>query len=254
MSERTDFLTRLRGLFGTCGRLHFLQRLREKFAAPADTPEVQETPRVLPQATAYRAIDINGTDAWHSHVERLKGIFALEDCLHQADMLAEKEMSGDFAASVRSMQKTLREIPPYVEKNFKEPLEIDEDTSEDVAAATGKFVKKHIFSLLRACHQSRVYRRGEQQVFYRAFAEHLAEYLASVCVYPKDIAPGSNLSDYSDWFASMIPKETGDADLVNQIDEIDCPPQFVCYRDADRIIEELKIPGSCIYYAAAKKK
>ena len=254
MSARTDFLTCLRGLFGICGRSHFLQRLREKFAAPADTAEVQDAPCVLPQAPAHRAIDINGTDAWHSHVERLKDISALEDCLHQADMLAQKEMSGDFAVSVCSMQKNVREILRYVEKNFKEPTDIDEDTSEDVAAATGKFVKKHIFSLFRVCHESVKYNHGEQQFFYEAFAERLAEYLAAVCVYPKDIVPGTDLQICSDWFSTMIPKETGDADLIHRIAEIDCPPQFVCYRNEDGVSEELKIPGSCIYYAAAKKK
>ena len=255
MDERKAFLTRLWNFFGACDRTSFLQKLRDRFHnISSDVPTVQQELSSSAEAPQYRIIDINGTDAWHSYVERLKDISLLEKALHHAESLSVKENMGQFAASVRSMQKNLAAIPSYVDKKFKTPDDIDEGTSGDLADKTGGFVKNYILDFLRICHNSAKHSQGAEQIFYEDFAARLEQYLSSICVYRKDIVPGMDLHTYADWFEAPTCRETHDPQRIGIIDEVDSSPHVIFFRDDYGECEEKKIKGSCIVFTAMRKK
>lgn len=255
MGERKTFLTLLRSFFGECGRTSFLQKMRDRysefFSDVLSIPHDLAVPAEMPQ---YHVIDIDGTDAWHRYVEKLKDISLLEDVLRHAETLSNRGDMGSFDATIKSMQRNLAAIPPHINKKFMIPDDIDEGTSGEFADKTGAFVKDYILDFLRICHNSAKHSQGAEQIFYEDFAARLEQYLSSICVYRKDIVPGMDLHTYADWFEAPTRRETHDPQRIGIIDEIDFPPHFIYFRDEYGDREEKKIKGSCIVFTAMRKK
>ena len=255
MGERKTFLTLLRSFFGECGRISFLQKMRDRysevFSDVSSIPHELPVPAEMPQ---YHVIDIDGTDAWHRYVEKLKDISLLENALRHAETLSNRGDMGSFDATIKSMQRNLAAIPPHINKKFMIPDDIDEGTSGEFADKIGAFVKNCILDFMRICHNSEKYAQGEEQKFYADFAGCLEQYLSSVAVYRKDIESGVDLHTYADWFEAPARRETDDSDCVGIIDEIDFPPHFIYFRDEYGDREEKKIKGSCIVFTAMRKK
>lgn len=262
MDERKGFLNRLKAKFGDCGRRSFLQKLRAMFSGKASTPhddsdvsavmqeseQEQEQEQIISQ---YRVIDINGTDAWRDYVERLKDTSLLHDCLNRFNMLLKKERMVKYADSV---SRNLAEIPSCADRRFKEPKDIDEDTSEKMARQIGAFVLEHIAELLRGCHSGLKYSQEDERQFYRTFADCLEQYLSDVSVYRKEINLDKPFAEYTRWFASPFTKEAIAADRIGFIDEIEFLPHVIPYRNDDGETEELILKGSCIVFCETKRK
>lgn len=270
MGDREDFLAYLRSRFGSCGRKLFLQKLRDRFQCDSFDVPSEKSPSIkassaklspiqqeLPSAeetSPYRVIDIRGADDWRSYVERLKDISLLENVLHCAEQMSKKNDMKQFAVSIRSMQKKLMELLLHVDKKFKLPEDIDEDTSEALADKIGAFVKAYLLDFLRICRNSVKYSQGVEQRFYKDFAESVEKYLSSISVYCKNIAPGENLHTYGDWFETPTCRETCDPKRIGIIDTIDFLPHFMFFRNAYEEREERKIKGSCIVFTARRKR
>ena len=177
MGNRKDLLTWLKERYGDCSRSAFISKLRIFFSGEPSQetiPRAEETAPTSEDMPDIRALDINGTDAWRSHINRLKDFYLLTDCLTKNKTLLKKASLSTFAKSVN---QSLEKIPAYVDKIFQEPLDIDEETSEDVARQTGKFVKDNIWDLIRGCRSGIKHSQGQEQAFYVFFGEKLEEYL-----------------------------------------------------------------------------
>ena len=254
MGNRKDLLTWLKERYGDCSRSAFISKLRNFFSEEPSqetisrAEETAPTPEDMPD---IRALDINGTDAWRSHINRLKDFDLLTDCLTKNTTLLKKASLSTFAKSVN---QSLEKIPAYVDKIFQEPLDIDEETSEDVARQTGKFVKDNIWDLIRGCRSGIKHSQGQEQAFYVSFGEKLEEYLSSIGVYRKNIHLGDDVRSNAKWFETPFIKETDKKDKMGLIDEIEVVPHFIPYRAEDNNCDELILKGVCIAFGEAKKK
>lgn len=254
VEERKNFLARLRGLLGDCSRQSFLQKLRNLFNgdAVAHDNEEESSPidSILPNPQ-INVLDINGTDAWRSHVEQLKDLSLLSDCISKSQKLLENSNLTPFAKTVKN---SLNDIPNYVDKHFKEPMDINEDTSEDVARQTGKLVKDHVWDLLKGCHSGIKHSQGTEKKFYESFFDVLEQYLSSIGVYRKNITEGMDIRSNAKWFETPYIRESSVKGHVGKIDEIEVFPHFIPYRDDDGGQDELILKGVCIAFGEAKKK
>lgn len=255
MKDRKDFLTRLKTQFGDCSRNSFLQTLRDFFndektgTAEEYNGIADEQPVVPKQNIAF--IDINGTDAWRNHVNRIKKVSAISEGVFRSHMLFK---GANISPFVKSVTKKIEEIPLYVDKHFKEPMDINDDTSEDVARETGKFVKYFIWDFLRGCHSGIKHSQGAESKFYESFYDCLENYLASIGVYSKNIAIGMDVRTHAKWFEAPYIKETDDYNKMGKIDEIEVSPYFIPYRDDDGGQDELILKGICIAFGEVKRK
>ena len=257
MDERTGFLTRLKARFGDCSLRVFLEKMRNRFKAEVpdvhvereafdSAPASEPMPEIKPDAYRWQVIDINGTDAWRSYMARLKDILCLYDCLDRFKVLPESDSMVKYANSV---QRQLADIPSYLERKFKEPEDIDEDTSEKFARQIGTFAQDCISELLRGCHKGAKYSEGETKQFYEIFAEHLEKYLSSVGIYRKDIMLDKPFTTYAKWFKASFSIETDEADRRGFIAEIEFFPHTISYRNEFGETEELILKGSCIVFS-----
>lgn len=255
MKGRKNFLTQLRELFGNSSRQSFLQKLQNFFSDSAKKPqrinkeiikhksELEETQLVI--------IDINGTDAWRNHVERLKDVSVLAEGISNSEILLRNSNMAPFAKSVTT---SLVDIPAYVNKHFKEPMDINDDTSEEVARQTGKLVKNYIWDLLRGCHSGIKHSQGPEKSFYESFYERLEQYLSSIGVCRKNIKVGMDIRDNAKWFETPFIRESSVTSQIGTIDEIEVSPHFIPYRDEDGAQDELILKGVCIAFGEARKK
>ena len=163
MADRKILLARFRKMFGDCSRRSFLQRVRNfNGAIEVDTDinierEEDYGEQLVPSPPQVKMIDINGTDAWLNHVRALKNISVLNGCLKRYKTLLEKSTMIVYYGSVK---KSLTAMLNYADKHFKEPQDITDETGEEVARQTGKFVKEYISDLLKACHRGKIAGRG----------------------------------------------------------------------------------------------
>lgn len=255
MEDRKDFLTILKECFGSCDRKSFLQKLRDFFSSPAEQTK-QDNPTKEPEVSqpeveAPRIIDINGTDAWRNHVDCLRDVSSLDDCISKSKILLKRASMAPFAKSVTT---SLTEIPVYVDKHFKEPIDINEDTSEQVARQTGKLVKEYIWDLLRGCHSGIKHSQGTEKKFYETFCQQMEEYLSSICVYRKNITVGMDVRTNAKWFETPFIRGSSIASCIGTIDEIEVAPHFIPYRDDDGSRDELILKGVCIAFGDTRRK
>ena len=255
MEDRKKFLSRLKHHFGDCSRQSFLQKLRDFFAGKSTDLTVgkKNEGSVQPDNSeiSVKLIDINGTDAWRDHVNRIKDVSALSECLAHSKSLLKKTNMAPFAKSVAN---SIDEILAYVDKHFKEPIDINDDTSEDVARQTGKLVKDYVWDLLRGCHSGIKHSKGVEKKFYESFYGCLENYLTGIGVYRKSITIGMDVRANAKWFDTPFIRETADVNLMGNIDEIEVPPHFIPYRDDDGEQDELILKGVCIAFGESKKK
>ena len=275
MTDLRDFLTKLRVRYGAGSRLAFLLKLRKWFgekpqAAPeseiyvtcplpyVSPPEAERKDTVCvpvrPVAAAAEplcrnVIDINGTDAWRRHIKKLQDISDLQECL--ADDNIQTAGVEDFAKSAR---KILSRIAGYIDKKFKEPEDIDDETSDDIAVATCKFFQDNIRDLLRGCQAGLKHGRGAEREFYLKLDKALHRYLAVVGIYRKDIQPGTNVRDCSEWFKPPYIKETAETAKIGTICEIDPYPYYIPFIYADNEIVNKIIKGECIAFGEPREK
>ena len=253
MEERKNFLVRLRSLFGDCSRQSFLQKLRNWFNGDAvhhgdkeeDSPPAEDLP-----TPPLKILDINGTDAWRNHVEHLKDLSLPSDCIFKFRNLLE---NSNMTAFVKTVNNSLNDIQNYVDKHFKEPMDINEDTSEYVAQQTGKFVKEYVWDLLRGCHSGIKHSQGTEKEFYKSCFDALEKYLSSIGVYRKNITEGMDVRSNAKWFETPFIRESLVQGCVGKIDEIEVAPHFIPYRDDDGGQDEFILKGVCIAFGGAKK-
>ena len=138
--------------------------------------------------------------------------------------------------------------------SIKEPIDINDDTSEEVARQTGKIVKDYVWDLLRGCHSGIKHSQGVEKKFYESFYGCLENYLAEICVYRKNITVGMDVRANAKWFDTPFIRETSDVNLMGNIDEIEVTPHFIPYRDDDGEQDELILKGVCIAFGESKKK
>ena len=230
LEERKNFLARLKNRFGDCSRQSLLQKLRGRFSGS----EKKSDENIL---------DINGTDAWRNHIEKLKDLSIIADCISKSSM----------TPFVKTVTNFLNDIPKYIDKHFKEPADIDEDTGEDVARQTGKLVKEYIRELLRGCHNGMKHNQGTEKIFYESFHNALEKYLSSIVVYRKNITEGMDIRSNAKWFETPCIRETSLKSRIGKIDEIEVSPYFIPYRDENGEKDELILKGICIAFGEAKK-
>ena len=258
MEERKDFLYRLKEMFGDCSRQSFLKKLRiffdginkEESLDKGEFKQANEHKAVEDEENS-KPLDINGTDAWHNHVETLKDISLLSACLSKYSTLLKKSAMAPFAKSVNN---AITEIPAYVDKHFKEPWDITEETSEKIARQTGTFVKDVLWDLLRSCHSGMKHSQDKEKEFYESFESRMEDYLSSIGVYRKAIVPGMDVRKNAKWFETPFIRETTAFGRLGTIDEIEVTPHFIPYLDEDNNIDELILKGVCIAFGEAKKK
>ena len=254
MEERKKLIARLRDLFGDCSRQSFLQKLRNCFSGSAESLAKQKESSPiksnLPSPT-LSVLDINGTDAWRSHVEQLKDLSVLSNCISKFKNLLK---NGNMKPFVKSVTNCLNDIPNYVDKHFKEPMDINEDTSEDVAQQTGKLVKDHVWDLLRGCHSGIKHSQGMEKEFYVSFYNALEQYLSNIGVYRKGITIGMDIRSNAKWFETPCIRESLVKGHIGKIDEIEVTPYFIPYRDDEGERDELILKGVCIAFGETKKK
>lgn len=258
MEERKDFLYRLKEMFGDCSRQSFLKKLRDFFCNVNQEKSSDEVEfKQINELEAYereeisKPLDINGTDAWYNHVEFLKDTSPLSTCLIKSNTLLKKSTMAPFAKSVNN---ALAEIPAYVDKHFKEPRDITEETSEETARQTGKFVKDVLWDLLRGCHSGMKHSQGKEKDFYESFERRLEAYLSSIGVYRKDIVIGMDVRKNAKWFETPFIRDTTASGQWGTIDEIEVTPHFIPYLDEDNNTDEFILKGVCIVFGEAKKK
>ncbi|MDO5296534.1 MAG: hypothetical protein Q4F00_07885 [bacterium] len=255
------FLAKLKERLGACGRREFLQRLRVRFSAGASAAPRSDS--VLPDAlrseqdavnlaeeadtlSLYDPITIDSYEAWQNHVQKVSDISKMRNCLAEYDSLAQDENMQKYFTSVN---KTLeREIPKFVEKIFKKPCDIEENTSEDVAEQTGKFVKACILDLLRGCNSGIKHSSGTINSFYKAFAESVEKYLASIGVYCHHVVTGDNFKSLTRWFEPPSIITTADEKQVGVIDEIQLAPHRIPFLDQNEDRDELVLRGICTVF------
>ena len=230
MKDRKNFLDRLKAFFGDCSRQSFLQKLRNLF--------LDEKP----------VLYVNETDDWNRHVAKLKDISVISDYISQS-----KNMYGsaNFTKFTKSVANSLNNIPNYVDKHFKKPSDISDDTGEELAEKTGKFVKEYIWDLLKGCHNGIKYSQGAEKNFYETFYERLEKYLSSICVYRKDIKVGMDIRVNAGLFETPFTRETSDKSRNGIIDEIEVAPHFIPYKNDDGEQDSLIIKGVCIAFGRA---
>ena len=255
MEGRKEFLIRLKEFFGECSRQSFLQKLRSFFSDSAQKPQrlSEETIKHESESeeTQVVIIDINSTDAWRNYVERLKNVSALSDCISNSEILLENNNIAPFAKSVTN---SLTDIPAYVDKHFKEPVDINDDNSEDMARQIGKLVKNYVWDLLRGCHSGIKHSYDAEKSFYESFYECLEQYLSSIGVYRKNIKVGMDIRKNAKWFETPFIRESSVTSQIGAIDEIEVFPHFIPYRDDDGAQDELILKGVCIAFGEARKK
>ena len=255
MENRKKFLSRLKQHFGDCSRQTFLQKLRNFFDGKstnlAEGNDAKESSEHDISEIHVNLIDINSTDAWREHVNRLKDITVLSDCLSRSKMLLKRTNMAPFAKSVTN---SITEIPAYVDRHFKEPMDITDDTSEDVAQQTGKLVKVYVRDLLRGCHSGIKHSQGTERNFFESFYDCLEGYLSGIGVYRKNITVGMDVRVNAKWFDTPFIRETSDVNLMGNIDEIEVAPYFIPYRDDDGGQDELILKGVCIAFGESKNK
>ncbi len=256
VEERKSLLARLREFFGDVSRSAFLQKLWGRFSDSAETfDDEKEAIQAKPDAecnlpASPKCLDINGTDAWREHVAKVKDVSVLSEYIQES----QKSMGNSSITSfIKSVKRCIdEEIPKFVGKHFKEPEEIEEDTSENVAEETGKLVKAHVLDLLRSCHNGIKYSRGKEKEFYEAFYDRLEQYLSSIGVYRKDIREGMDFNSNAKWFESPILKEPSRESDIGKIDEIEVFPYVIPYRDREPCEGILR--GTCIAFDNKVKK
>lgn len=254
MKGRKNFLIRLREHFGDSNRQSFLQKLRNFFGDSAYKPHFNaKTPRHEPETeeVPLTIIDINSTDAWQRQVERLKDVSVISACISDSKNFLEKSNLLPFAKSVTN---NLADIPVYVDKHFREPIDISDDTSEDIARRTGKLVKNYVWDLIRGCHSGMKHSYGTEKIFYESFYKCLEKYLSSIGVYRKNIEVGMDIRKNAMWFETPFIKETAVTSQIGNIDEIEVSPHFIPYRDDDGAEDELILKGVCIAFGEERKK
>ena len=248
VEERKIFLARLRGHFGDYSRQSFLQKLRNRFsggAVPIDVVEESSPTYSSLPTPPLNILDINGTDAWRSHVEQLKDLSTLYDCISKSQNILENSNMTPF---VKTVTNSLNEITNYVDKHFKEPMDITEDTGEDVAYQTGKLVKDHVLDLIRGCHSGIKHSQGTEKKFYESFFDALEQYLSSIGVYRKNITEGMDIRSNAKWFEPPVTIETSLKSRIGKISEIEVSPHFIPYRNNDGGQDELILKGVCIAF------
>ena len=278
MEKRENVLERLRDWFGDCSRQGFLQKMRDRFfgTVPKTDPG-EEVPHAKPMDSSLesadirmediskietaavqesenvhiKVIDINSTDAWRNHVEHLRDISGLRDCLQKFRLTLRKDNMKPMAQSFRH---SLDDIEKYVEKKFKEPEDITDETSEDAATKTGAFFKECIFDLLRGCHNGFKHSQGREREFYERFEACLEAYLAEAGVYRKAILPGMDVRSNAKWLKDLVYREAEHGSQIGTIDEIEVAPHFIVYRDENGERDECIIKGTGIAFGEAKKK
>lgn len=273
MDNRENILERLREWFGDCSRQGFLKKMRDKFSGTTPkTVSGEELPQAKPESLSPRredipkietaaihepddahikVIDISSTDAWRNHVEHLKDISGLRKCLSEFRLTLRRTSMQPMEQSIK---RSLAEIANYVEKKFKEPVDITDDTSEEVANKTGAFVKECIFDLLRGCHNGFKHSQGRDREFYEKFESCLEEYLAEAGVYRKAILPGADVRSNAKWLKDLVYREAEHESQIGMIDEIEAAPHFIVYRGENGGREECIIKGTGIAFREAKKE
>ena len=251
--ERKIFLTNLRERFGVYSLQSFLQKLRNKFSDNIATDDKKESSEIVPDLPniTEKILDINGTDAWRTHIDSLKKVSLLSDCISKFESSFDND---DMAIFFKSVKNTLNNISSYVDKQFKEPSDINDDTSEEIAEKTGSFVKNCIWDLLRGCHSGIKHSQGYEHYFYKNFSDCLEQYLSSIKVYRKDITEGSYISENAEWFATPFILESSITSQIGTIDEIEVAPHFIPYRDDSFERAELILKGTCIVFGEMKNK
>ena len=281
-NEIKQLLTQLKNKFGDCSRSIFLQKLKARFSADKSSAASSEESVVANESAETRQndylpylpengsdaadiaevsgdlelpepIDINSTAAWEDHVNRIKDVSSLQDCLDNYRLLSEE--NDNVKILFNSVNRTLKtDIPKNVKKLFSEVPELDEDTNEFVAEQTGKFVQKSVIDLLRGCYSGIKYSHGTLKKFYESFTEYVENYLASVGVYRKDVKPGMVHKDYIKWFEPPILLENSDSNRSNVIAEIKLVPHYISYLNENSEREELILKGSCAVFAEPGRK
>ncbi|MCR5833910.1 MAG: hypothetical protein K6G55_04590 [Selenomonadaceae bacterium] len=260
MENRKNLLNRLKEMFGDCSLQSFLKKLRNFFNGGNQDNSGNQYNGVNQynggnqdnkDEENFKPLDINSTDAWHEYVKSLKNTSRLSDCLSEFNTLLKKSNMAPFAKSVRN---AIDKIPNYVDKHFKEPCDINEETSYETAQQTGKFVKNVLWDLLRGCHSGMKYSQGEEKVFYEPFERQMEDYLSSIGVYRKDIVSGMDVRENAKWFETPFIRETTASARWGKIDEIEVMPHFIPYHDEYDNTDELILKGVCIVFGKDKKK
>lgn len=263
MADRKNLLARLRKMFGDSSRQTFLQRLYNfdnDIKSDDDNDVVDNDIKIdddndseptEPPSSQVKIIDINGTDSWLNHVRALKNISVLNACLARYENLLRKTSMIVYYTSV---QKSLTAILNYVDKYFKEPQDITDETSEEVARQTGKFVKEYVLNLLKSCHRGKLTGRSEEFKFYEDFEAALESYLETICVYRESIDIGADIRINAKWFETPITKESPTPEKIGTIAEIEFVPHIIHFRNDNGVQEDMIIRGMCIVFAQARQR
>ena len=254
MKNLKDFLIGLKERFGSCDRKAFLKKLRDRFSSSAGKPELVEyakKPEDKQPEVEERIIDINGTDAWQNHVNCIKDVSILSSFMSRSKTLLNSKNIADFAKFVNT---SLTNIPIYVDKHIKEPRDINDDTSEEVAEQTGKLVKEYILDLFRGCYDGMKHSQGEEKKFYEDFYDCLEKYLSSIGVYRKNITVGMDVRTNAKWFEMPVILESSTTDPVGTIAEIRVNPHRIFYCNDFGNREEFILKGECLVFGEAKNK
>lgn len=248
MDERKDFLTRLKTLFGACGRKFFLQRLRDWFDGSTAPFALPPAPDPAPRQSTI--IAIKSLEDWQRYVARLQDTEPLCQFLARSQSVLKKTTMVPFA---KVAQKALVNIPKSVTKKFKTP-EIDETLSEETAWKTGQFVKDCFWDLLRSCHSGLKHSKNDEKRFYESFDAQIEQYLSAIGVYRQNIEPGMEIGANAKWFDTPYIVETDDTDRLGTISEIEVVPHFIPYLDGDDKPDEVILKGTCMVFGEVKKK
>lgn len=232
---RASFIGRLKGFQEKLPEEQPLRKAEAAVKAPEDKPlpKVESAEAKTPEVEQARYLHVDSREAW----DRIKDAMLDTGALKQATLGTEK---------AEVFLKTLNRFEGAVKKLFaKAPEEIDENSSEDLAAKIIGVLGNYLSQLIQYLDKT----AGGIDI--AQMAKTMDAYLATLFVERRELKPDANINDWIELNMRedvIVTKSTDDPSKKGKIHEIYVQPRVIRYLDAYEEKCEQYFLGRCCAY------